>query len=75
MNSTMIQYFQWYTPGEGVWWKEIKKQAPWLASMGITTVWLPPAYKANGGGSSVGYDIYDLYDLGEFDQKGSIKTK
>ena len=23
---------------------------------------------------SVGYDIYDLYDLGEFDQKGSIRT-
>ena len=22
-----------------------------------------------------GYDIYDLYDLGEFDQKGSVATK
>lgn len=22
-----------------------------------------------------GYDIYDLYDLGEFDQKGSTRTK
>ena len=30
---------------------------------------LPPAYKANGGGFSVGYDPYDLFDLGEFDQK------
>jgi hypothetical protein len=24
---------------------------------------------------SVGYDIYDVYDLGEFDQKGSVRTK
>ena len=22
-----------------------------------------------------GYDVYDLYDLGEFDQKGSVGTK
>ncbi len=22
-----------------------------------------------------GYDIYDLYDLGEFDQKGATRTK
>uniref|UniRef100_UPI003D7FC67D alpha-amylase n=1 Tax=Pedobacter sp. TaxID=1411316 RepID=UPI003D7FC67D len=37
--------------------------------------WLPPAYKATSGGLSVGYDAYDLYDLGEFDQKGSVATK
>jgi alpha-amylase len=24
---------------------------------------------------SVGYDVYDLYDLGEYDQKGSVRTK
>jgi alpha-amylase len=28
-----------------------------------------------GGGHSVGYDTYDLFDLGEFDQKGSVPTK
>jgi hypothetical protein len=27
------------------------------------------------GGYSVGYDSYDLFDLGEFDQKGSVATK
>jgi alpha-amylase len=25
--------------------------------------------------SGTGYDVYDLYDLGEFDQKGSISTR
>jgi len=24
---------------------------------------------------SVGYDVYDLYDLGEFDQKARVRTK
>jgi alpha-amylase len=37
-------------------------------------LWLPPATK---GGSQwdVGYGIYDLFDLGEFDQKGTVATK
>ena len=38
-------------------------------------IWLPPACKGASGGYSVGYDTYDLFDLGEFDQKGSIATK
>lgn len=74
-NGTMFQFFHWYTPGEGKLWKEVAEKAAHLASLGITSVWLPPAYKANGGGYSVGYDVYDLYDLGEFDQKGTIPTK
>ena len=27
------------------------------------------------GAKDVGYAIYDLFDLGEFNQKGSIRTK
>jgi len=38
-------------------------------------VWGPPAYKGAGGVHDVGYGVYDLYDLGEFDQKGTIPTK
>ncbi|GAC1427734.1 MAG: alpha-amylase [Chitinophagaceae bacterium] len=36
---------------------------------------MPPAFKANAGGMSVGYDVYDFYDIGEFNQKGSVRTK
>jgi hypothetical protein len=43
--------------------------------MGVTDVWLPPAYKGASGTQSVGYDTYDLFDLGEFDQKGTVPTK
>ncbi|MGT2754681.1 alpha-amylase family glycosyl hydrolase [Streptococcus ovis] len=35
---------------------------------------LPPAFKATGV-SDVGYGVYDLFDLGEFDQNGTIRTK
>lgn len=75
MNETMIQYFHWYTAPGGLLWNEIKEKAGWLSSLGITSAWLPPAYKASGGGYSVGYDVYDLYDLGEFDQKGTVAVK
>ena len=74
-NGTMLQYFHWYFPGDGGLWKKLKNDADALVEMGITAVWLPPAFKANAGGMSVGYDVYDLYDLGEFDQKGSVRTK
>ncbi|MXV37909.1 alpha-amylase [Flavobacteriaceae bacterium Ap0902] len=75
MNGTIIQYFHWYTPGDGELWDEVIKQAQWISSLGITDVWLPPAYKGAGGGFSNGYDPYDLFDLGEFDQKGTVPTK
>jgi alpha-amylase len=74
-NGTILQYFHWYYPSDGSLWKKVAEEAPRLADMGITAIWLPPACKGNSGGYSVGYDIYDLYDLGEFDQKNSVRTK
>ena len=52
---------------------ELKKLK--LTDIGITAIWLPPAYKGMGGSDDVGYSVYDLYDLGEFYQKGSKETK
>jgi alpha-amylase len=72
---TLLQFFHWYTPDGGLLWDEVTNKASELARMGITDVWLPPAYKGAGGASSVGYDTYDLFDLGEFDQKGTVATK
>ncbi|TKC10869.1 alpha-amylase [Pedobacter polaris] len=74
-NQTLIQYFHWYYNEPDNLWTKAKKEAKNLASMGITGVWLPPACKGSNGGYSIGYDIYDLFDLGEFDQKNSIPTK
>ena len=74
-NDTMMQFFEWYLPSDSTLWNKAAKEATKLANMGITGIWLPPAYKAAGGKDDVGYAVYDLYDLGEFDQKGSIPIK
>ena len=74
-NQTLIQYFHWYYNEPENLWTKAAKEASNLAEMGITGVWFPPAYKGNNGGYSIGYDTYDLFDLGEFDQKNSVNTK
>ena len=75
INGVIMQYFEWYLESKGNFWKEIPEKLDELSKYGITALWLPPAYKGIGGINEVGYGVYDLYDLGEFDQKGSIKTK
>ncbi|PKL85591.1 MAG: alpha-amylase [Ignavibacteriae bacterium HGW-Ignavibacteriae-1] len=74
-NGAMMQYFHWYTPGDGKLWKQLADESQKLAEAGFTALWLPPAYKGAAGGMDVGYGVYDLFDLGEFDQKDSIRTK
>ena len=74
-NKTMIQYFEWYLPCDKSLWRKVKNEAKNLKDLGITSVWLPPAYKGAGGVTDVGYSVYDLFDLGEFSQKGTVETK
>ena len=74
-NETMMQYFEWCIKPESNLWNSCIRDAQYLSSIGITSIWLPPAYKGTGGINEVGYGVYDMYDLGEFDQKGSIRTK
>ncbi|MGI6073070.1 MAG: alpha-amylase [Fermentimonas sp.] len=73
-NGVMMQYFEWYLPNDGQLWNRLKDDAPHLSQIGITAVWIPPCYKATSS-DDVGYGAYDLYDLGEFDQKGTVRTK
>ncbi|MDQ0593867.1 alpha-amylase [Chryseobacterium ginsenosidimutans] len=73
MNGVIIQFFHWYHSGE--LWKEFSEKVEFLKDLGFTAVWLPPANKCSLGKEGRGYDIYDLYDLGEFDQKGGISTR
>lgn len=74
-RGVMLQYFHWYSTGDGKLWERLANQAPQLALSGFTAIWLPPAYKGSAGKDDTGYGVYDLYDLGEFDQKGSVGTK
>jgi alpha-amylase len=75
VNGTLMQAFHWYLPPDGTHWNHLKQEAKALAEAGFTALWLPPAYKGIGGGYDVGYGVYDLFDLGEFEQKGTIRTK
>jgi alpha-amylase len=70
-----MQYFHWYIPADGSLWNEAALRARDLARAGLTAIWLPPAYKGVGGSYDVGYGVYDMYDLGEFDQQRSVHTK
>ena len=77
--TVMMQAFFWDCPREAQqeyqWWNHVHDHVAALAKAGFGALWLPPVHKAaNLGGPSMGYDPYDYYDLGEFDQKGSVKT-
>lgn len=74
-NGTMLQYFEWTSNGDGQHWVRVKNNAATWAGKGITAFWLPPAYKGQAGTNDVGYGVYDLFDLGEFNQKGAVRTR
>ncbi|CAI6335176.1 unnamed protein product [Periconia digitata] len=73
-NPVLMEAFQWHAPGDHKHWKRLQAALPSLSAIGITDLWLPPGSKGKDAESN-GYDIYDAWDLGEFDQKGTIPTK
>lgn len=74
-NEIMLQGFEWNLPADGKHWNRLARKALSLRMKGVTSIWLPPATKGASGVNDVGYAVYDLYDLGEFDQRGSVRTK
>ncbi len=66
-GEAMLQYF-------GTTWREIEAKMPELAEAGYESLWLPPPTKASGG-LSVGYDLWDRFDLGSKDQRGTVGTR
>lgn len=78
VNRLLVQAFEWHSasgPSNGLrHWTRLAHTIPNLAALGVTALWVPPGCKANQPQGN-GYDCYDLWDLGEFDQKGSRATK
>jgi hypothetical protein len=66
-GETMIQ---WFNTG----WNEIADKLPIVAENGYGSIYVPVPCK---GGSqwSVGYDLWDRFDLGDQDQNGTIATR
>nr|EAQ70660.1 hypothetical protein MGCH7_ch7g67 [Pyricularia oryzae 70-15] len=73
-NRTLFEAFEWYLPAQHNHWRRLADRIPSLAALGVTDLWIPPACKG-AWYTSNGYDVYDLYDLGEFDQRGARQTK
>lgn len=74
MNGLMLQGFEWELIDDGNHYNFLRENLEYFKEKGFTSIWLPPVTKATGT-NDVGYGTYDLYDLGEFDQKGSVRTK
>jgi alpha-amylase len=74
-NGVMFQFFHWFLPAGGELWKRLAGEADNLRAAGIDAVWIPPPQKCNTGGFSSGYDVFDHFDLGEFDQRDTVATK
>lgn len=77
--AVMMQGFYWDCTikenKKGEWWNFLNQEIPKLGKKGVgfDSIWLPPISKA-ADGNSMGYDPYDYFDLGDFEQKGSPKT-
>src|ERR1039457_1503246 len=75
--SVMLQAFYWDCPAKEKqdhnWWNFVAEHIPDLEKSGFNALWLPPISKA-AETRSMGYDPYDYFDLGDFDQKGGAKT-
>ena len=66
-GEAMLQFFN-------AKWTEIAEKVPELAEAGYTSIWLPPPAKANGG-YSVGYDLFDPFDLGSTNLRDTWSTR
>ena len=75
--GVMIQGFYWDCPQEEhlveQWWIHLRGKIPLLKQAGFSGLWLPPASKADYR-LGMGYDPFDFFDLGEFDQRGGVAT-
>ncbi len=82
VSDVLLQGFYWNThPGDintasgGIWWDSLAVNAPKIAGAGFATVWIPSPAKGGSGRLSMGYDLYDYYDFGQFIQKGTSRTR
>ena len=75
ISGVIMQAFYWEPPaGATSWWKMLEGKACDLRKSGITAIWIPPPTKG-ASGADMGYGVFDRYDLGQYNQKGSVGTR
>jgi alpha-amylase len=74
-SGVMMQAFYW-EPAAGAtsWWKMLEGKACDLRKSGITAIWIPPPTKGSSA-ADMGYGVFDRYDLGQYNQKGTVGTR
>lgn len=76
-EGVLLQTFYWLSPEGGIWWDTINAKMDEFQEVGFESLWLPAAYKGASvtGSQSMGYEPYDYYDLGSYNQKGGVETR
>jgi alpha-amylase len=74
-SGVMMQAFYWEPPaGATSWWKMLEGKACEFRKSGITAIWIPPPSKGSSA-ADMGYGVFDRYDLGQYNQKGTVATR
>ena len=66
-GEAMLQLFN-------VSWADMTKKMPELAEAGYDSLWVPNPGKGESGAYSVGYDLFDPFDMGDKNQRGTTAT-
>src|SRR5687768_5442304 len=64
----ILQWFE--TP-----WAEVEARLPEVAAAGYDALWLPPPTKGTEGERDVGFAVFDRFDLGDQNQRGTTPTR
>lgn len=77
-SSVIMQAFYWdcwpLNPAMS-WYDVIIEQAPAMQAAGITHFWFPPPNKDKFGLGGMGYALFDPFDIGQYYQKGTTRTR
>lgn len=79
-DDVMMQAFYWDVPVDdvnknGTWWDNLTGKSDAMKTAGFKALWVPSPAKGNFGIYDMGYGIFDHYDLGNYNQKGTVETR
>lgn len=74
-TGVMMQAFYWDVEPRHGWWDVLSDQVDEWADAGVNRIWLPPASKGQSGGYSMGYDVSDYFDFGNYEQHSTVETR
>jgi alpha-amylase len=79
-NDVMMQGFNFYVPVDienrnGTWWDNLANKSQDIKEAGFTGIWTPPPSKGLTGIEDAGYSVYDHFDLGNYNQRGTTETR